>query len=345
MKHLLVDVLLWCVLFVFAVFGMTNFASLQQYSAVSLRYEKPFSGEAAYQARQYAIEHSAENTFWLTFWTEYEAQYGTEFNTVSAACLLFSGDAALVWPAEYLAGGMPGVTDGVGCAISSGLAWELWGGIDAIGKTIEVDSVPRVVRGIFAEKELIALLSVRDDDLKQSFTAVELSGGQSSPERSSVENFANASGLGIPDSVLMGTPTFLAKLMTMLPLIIFALLGLVVCISCMKKWPAALRKIVVFLIFFGVAILLPRFLDILPDWAIPTQWSDFTFWQALFKQAGENLREYIEPSSSLRDVGYAALFFKQIIITFVASGLTLFICLRWYRRVQLGALERRSNCG
>ena len=344
-KRLLADVLLWCVLFVFAALSAANAAVLQQYSAISLRYEMPFSGQAAYQARQYAIEHNEENTFWPTYWIEDEAQYSAGFKNVSAGCLLFSGNAALVWPAEYLSGAMPGVADDIGCAISSALAWELWGDTDVVGKTLEVDGVSRIVRCVFEEAEPFALLSVRAENLTQAFAAVELSGGPSSPNRGSVESFAAASGLGMPDNILMGTPAFLAELMAMLPLLILVFYGLAMCIRWMRKRSAIIQRVFAFSLFLGVAILLPGFLDMLPDWIIPTKWSDFSFWDSLFGQTGGNLREYLKLSPSLRDVGYATSFFRQIAIAFAASGFALSICFRYHTRAKLETLERRINCG
>ena len=329
-KRLTADILLWCALSIFTALGAGNAAIIQQHSSISLRYETPFSGQTAYQARQYAIEHSKENDFWPTFWTEDKSVFTAEYSEVDAACILFSGDAALVWSFEYLAGAMPGVADATGCAISSGLAWELWGDIDVMGKTLEVDGVPRAVRGVFDKIEALALLSVRDEDLTQSFTAVELSGDQTSQSRSSVESFVIASGLGMPDTVLMGTPTFLAEIMAMLPLIILAIFGFVVYIGWMKKRSVAIKKITTLILLLGAVILLPGLFDILPDWIIPTQWNDFSFWGSLSGQIGRNLREYLTLSYSLRDAEYATLFFRQISIAFASSGFSLFMCCRCY---------------
>ena len=344
-KLWLIDSLLWLMLFALTVVGVMNIAAMKQYAAVSLRYKSPITGQTAYQVRQYAIEHKEENTFWPAFWCEDEAHFSTEYREKAAKCILFSGDGALVWPAAYLAGGAPGVIDNIGCAISSALAWELWGDTDVVGKTIEVDSSLRVVRGVFEEVECLALLSVPDEERNQSFSVVELSGGPVRPSRSEVESFIAASGLGSPDSVLMGTPTFLAEFMLLLPLIMLALYGLVLCIGWAKKWPAPQRRIFIFSMLVCAAVLLPGVLDFLPDWVIPTRWSDFSFWGSLFKQTGANLREYLMLSPSIRDVGYAILFFKQIGIAAVSSGLALSINFLLQRKLLIKNTERRMNRG
>ena len=342
---LLADVLLWCVLFVLTAFGATNAATMRQYSSISLRYETPLNGQTAYQARQYTVAHREETAFWATFWTEHEARFSIELRKVTADCITFSGDAALVWRAEYLAGNSPGVVDGVGCAISSGLAWVLWGDIDVVGKTIEVDGVPRIVRGVFEGAESLALVSVCDEDKTQSFAAVELSGGSPSSGRGDVESFANASGLGMPDSVLLGAPTILAEFMALLPMVILIIYGLALCIAHAKKQSVAVRRTLMFFMFLGAAALLPVFLDILPDRIIPTRWSDFAFWGSLLSNAGEHLREYLTLSPSLRDIEYAELFFKQAAIALASTGFALSICFRWQGKMNLERLKRRINCG
>ena len=345
LKCLLADILLWCALFAFTAFSAANAAALKQYPNVSLRYETPVSGQAVYRARQYAIEHREETTFWPTFWIENTARFSAEFKEVTADCITYSGEAALVWIAEYIAGGAPGVTDGTGCAISAGLAWELWGDIDVIGKTVEVDGAPRIVRGVFDGVEPLALLSVRDEDRTQSFTTVELSGGPASPSRSDAVGFVTAAGLGTPDSVLMGSPAVLAELIALLPLAILIIYGLALCINKLKKRSAVLRRILIFSLCLGAALLLPGFLELLPDWLIPTRWSDFSFWGGLFGQVGENLREYLALYPSLRDVGYKTLFFKQIGLVSIAAGLALSICFRRHGKRRFEMLKRRIDCG
>ena len=190
----------------------------------------------------------------------------------------------------------------------------------------------RIVRGVFEGNDLLALLSVRDEDAGQSFTAVELSGGTSAPARSDVESFVMAAGLGTPDSVLMGTPVFFASVMATLPLLILAVYGLALCLSLLKKHPAALRS-ALFLALIGLAILLPFILDTLPGWMIPTRWSDFSFWGALARQTADNMREYFILTPRLRDVAYKVLLLKQAGIAFLSVCCALSVCFRWHRKL------------
>ena len=330
-KQLLVGSLLWCVLAALIMFGVLNVNAISQYASISLRYETPFSGQTAYQARQYSIEHSEDKAFWLTFWHETKLLFESEFNSVSAACILFSGDAALVWPAKYLDGTAPGVTDGSGCSVSSALAWALWGSSDVVGKTVDIGDETRFVRGVFESEDELALLSVRDEVRSQSFSAVELSGGPADPTRSDVISFARSSGLGAPDSVLMGTPASFAAALAALPLVILAIYGLALCIARLKTRPAALRLSLLFTLLV-VAVSLPGLLDMLPGWMIPSRWSDFSFWGSLKNQIGDNFKEYLLLAPRLRDVAYKVLLLKQAGIAFLATGCAMAICFRWHGR-------------
>ena len=333
-KRLLTDALLWIAVAVFNVLGSANVNDLRQYPSISLRYETPFTGQAAYQARQYSIEHADEDSFWLTYWRQAKASFEGEYNTASATCIYFSGDASLVWPARYMSGGSPGVTDGSGCSVSSALAASLWGGTDVAGKSIEVGGETRTVRGVFEEEELLALVSVRDEDKTQSFTCVELSGGPDSPSRSDAESFVKSAGLGSPDSVLMGTFTSLATGLSALPLVILGFYALALCLVYLKSFPIALRG-GLFLALIALAFLLPGILDTLPSWMIPTRWSDFSFWSGLFDQISGNLREYLLLTPKLRDVAYKTLLLKQILLAFPAVGCALSICFRWHGKRKL----------
>ena len=339
-KQMLVDALLWCALAVFLVLGVVNAGALRVYPHISLRYDKPVSGQAAYQARQYSIEHSEDDSFWPTFWHEAQAGFENEYNSTSASCILFSGDATLVWPAQYLIGVAPGVTDGVGCAVSASLAWELWGGVDVVGKSVEVDDETRIVRGVFEGENQLALLSIRDEDTSRSFTAVELSLGPDDPTRDDVRSFATSAGLGSPNNILIGTPVSLAFALAAVPIIIIAIYVLALCIARLKVRPAAMWGILLFA-FIVFAFTLPGLLDMLPGWMIPTRWSDFSFWGGLTSQVGDNLREYLIVAPKLRDVEYKVLLLKQICIAFFSTGLALSVCLT--RRSAVTGVDYQIN--
>jgi len=339
MKRLFADAFLWCALAVLLAAGAANLAALRQYPSVSMRYEASINGQSALSARKYAIERGGDDVFWPTFWHETEALIESEYGKVSAACIFFSGDAALVWPARYLKGTPPGVTDDGGCALSSALARELWGSADVVGLTVETGDGARTVRGVFEGDDLVVLLCVHGEDTSQSFTAVELAAGPRHPTKSDAENFAAAAGLGKPDSVLMDTPALLAAAMGALPIVIIIIYGLAVCIGQMREYFAELKGALLFLVVIAFALLLPGLIDALPDWMIPTRWSDFSFWGALIRQIGGNLREYLTLAPRMRDVTYKILFIKQTGIAFLSACCALSICFRRHGRLRRDRLE------
>jgi len=327
MKRIATGALLWCALIALTAAGAINLDKMWEYPPVSLRYETPVSGQAAFQARKYAIEHSGDDTYWPTFWHETEATIACEYRQIDATCILFSGDASLVWAARYLAGSAPGVTDGSGCALSSALARELWGGTDVTEKSVAIDGVTRTVRGVFEGEELIALVSFRDEDRGPGFTAVELSGGPSAPASGDVADFAVRAGLGVPDRLLLGAPAVLAAVLSVLPILILAVYWIALCCGMLKKYPAVMRGVTL-VVLIGFALLLPRILAAVPDWMTPSRWSDFSFWGSLAKQIGGDLKEYLRLRPALRDIEYNILLLKQIGIAFLSSSCALIVCLR-----------------
>jgi len=255
-------------------------------------------------------------------------------NSINAVCIVFSGDASLVWNADYISGAAPGVTDGSGCAISSALAFALWGSADVVGKTVTVDGSERIVRGVFEGTQLLALLSVRDEDTRHSFTAIELSGGPPSPARSDIFDFISGAGLNIPDIILLNRPTFLASVMFALPLIILVLFAIVLIIIRLRKRPLLLGAIA-FSLFLLLALTLPGLLESLPQWIIPSRFSDFSFWTMKLNQLGADLQEHLKLTPQLRDITYMILFYKQIGLSFISTAIVLVVCAE-SRRLRLG---------
>ena len=331
-KVLITDILFWGLLCVFVVMGFLIRDDVRQYASVSLRYDTPISGEAAYAARRYSAAHNNVYMFRLTFWDEYKAVFSNELISAETVCIAYSGDALLVWPAKFIKGAAPGVIDGIGCAVSEGLAWRLWGSADVVGMTVEVDGAKSVVRGVFEGKDELALLSFRDEDTSRSWSAVELGGNSAKVARDEVESYAAASGLGRPVFILTGSPVLLTGLMAALPLLILAVFGLVLIAGFVRKrFPIAFRFIpFVFLLAF--AALLPVLLGVVPEWMIPTRWSDFSFWGSLLSQASDNAREFLRVAPQSRDVELRILLLKQAGIMFLSVCFSIVIC---FRRKQL----------
>ena len=309
--------------------GFIYYSRLNLYSSVSLRFDPPISGQAAYKARQYSISHSGDKAYWPTFWTEYTASLSSQFVTANATCIIFSGQASQVWPLRLIYGTELGATDGNGCLVSEGLAWRLWGGLDVVGKTVEVDGKESIVRGVFRGKNELMLSSASIEDESLAWAAAELSGGLDGARRESAESYAIASGLGKPAYIVVDGLTSIAGAMAALPLLILVVSAFSLIIRIIMKCYPTVWKIAPYLLLILFGALLPFGLGLLPEWIIPTRWSDFSFWSLLLSRFSSGLRELLSIRPLSRDVEQRILFIKHTGIMFFAVCISLTISLRW----------------
>ena len=318
-------VLIWCVTGIVIIVGFYNAAHAKRYANFSLRYATPVSGQVAYDARLYAV--GREDAFWPTFWREYTAEFSNDYVTVNSIAIAFSGSASMVWPADYINGNAPGETDITGVAVSDALAFKLWGSTDVIGMTVKTDGVSRVVRGVFSSEYEMALVSFADKDF--SWNAVELSGGSINTVRNDAENFAAASGLGRPASIISAGIPYAANTMALAPVLLLFLYGFIMtAVFIFKQYRSVFAPgLFSFLIIF--AFLLPQLLDMLPAWAIPTMWSDFSFWNSLIRGGTDSVKEFLGATPYLKDVELKWLLIKQSAIMLFNICGSIIICQRW----------------
>lgn len=316
---------LLCILFCATLsLGFIESNAVSRFSRITLRYGTPLTGQVAFRARQHAAEN--RDGFWPTFWHEANLAISNGRNTAYVNSIMYSGDAFLVWPAEYIIGSAPSPVDDLGIAVSDSLAHRLWGSENIVGMGVYVNDEPRVVRGVFRSPRELALVSFHIEDTSQYFSAVELSGGAASPTRSDAESFAVSSGLGSPDLILMGGVRAVSFFMSLLPLLIPLVYALVLILRHIRKhYPLAVTPL-----FFGgfilFAIILPVILNSLPPWLIPTRWSDFGFWGIQLENANDALREFLSMNPSMRDVELRIHLLRQAGFMLVATCAGCFIC-------------------
>jgi len=298
--------------------GILHAGTISNFPTVSLRYNTPISGTAAFRARQHSIENTAGYTFWPTFWHQCTAVISTNIRETNAHAISFSGDAKLVWPATYINGTAPSAVDARGIAVSHALAHRLWGSVNIIGLPVYVNGTPRFVRGVFEGDIELALVSFHIEDTTPSFSAVELAGGN--PTRTNVENYATTSGLGRPHNLLLGSPVTFARVLAIIPLFIPGMYLLVLTVKFAKAYFPQGGVVVIFTVLLLLAIFLPTLLDALPLWLIPTRWSDFAFWSGLVNDGNYALRSFLSVSPTLRDVELKLLLIRQVGIFIVTIG-------------------------
>ena len=319
-------IILWCLFGILLTLGLRESNAINRFHGISLRYSTPINGQAAYRARQYSIENNRLNPFWPTFWREEIAQLAVGPRTLQTHSVSFAGDAALVWPAEFIAGSAPSSIDARGIAVSEPLAYSLWGSTDIIGMSVTVNEQPRTVRGVFRGTAELALISFHIEDTSQSWTAVELAGGMPHPTRSNATGFAVLSGLGMPDNIMMRGPMALARFAAIFPILIPTVYTLIMLVGFVKRYYPNAVTPTMFAGLILFAVLLPPLLNALPPWIIPTHWSDFSFWSLLFRQASDGLREFLSIPPMLRDIELRIRLLRQIGILVLALCVGMAAC-------------------
>ena len=129
------------------------------------------------------------------------------------------GDAELLATEPLLYGALPGPAGQGGCAVSSALAWQLWGALDVTGLELELDGERYTVRGVFESGEARAVTQEAADSRTAEYANVELTAMETAPEGTEAAlAFAGASGLGTPAHVVDGPA--LAGLACALPVLL-----------------------------------------------------------------------------------------------------------------------------
>ena len=332
-------VVLWAILFVLLVFLFRGAAAAERmYPDFSLRYSGEISGERAKAARLYSINAAGQDgVFWPTFWREDALKAESDTGAASCTVVTFSGDGALAWDADFLRGSMPGAPDAAGCALSAELASSLFGSLDVVGMEVEIDGAKRVVRGVFEGSASLALVSAGEEATDISWHAAELGGDPENANRSAAESYSTASGLGRPAAVFAGDSISLwARLACFVPaaiLIVFCVVRLFGLI------PRGVRGPAVFAVCLAVALLLPAILRLLPGWAVPDMWSDFSYWASLADRFEAALRELLGNAPYLRDVEGKLILLRQGAICFAATLCAIGLCFAGFRSRHKGEKE------
>ena len=327
-KSIAARILLWCAFAVLLILGFMEAGAISRFNGASLRFNTPINGDTAYRARQYSINNIEQIPFWPTFWREDRTTLAAGARTAQADSISFSGDAALVWPGEFLTGSAPSSIDIRGIAVSVPLAHSLWGSTDIIGMHVYVNEKPRIVWGVFEGAAEFALISYHIEDTSQYWTAVELSGGTPNPTRNVAETFALMSGLGRPDYVLMGGAMALARFMALFPILIPAVYLLTLLVGFIKKYYPSAFTPMIFAGFILLAVLLPILLNALPPWIIPTHWSDFSFWSQLSRQVNTGIREFLSVPPMLRDIELRIHLLRQTGLLVLSICCGIVVCAR-----------------
>lgn len=234
--------------------------------SVSLRFDTPFTAD---QAAPFAA-----------VWSEEKGS----ISGIETTMIRFAGDVQLVFPAVWLYGTPPNELMNNSCAVSTRLAWELYGGRDVTGLAVELGADAYTICGVFDHGEAVLLLP--DDGV---FTAAELFPAPSGTDLYRYgRDCAVRAGLEEPAQILCGPEvSFLAMLLPWLCLLLAA-------------WPLLHRMQRGRRLLWVFVLLL--LLSAVPDWLIPTRWSDTVFWAELGQSFRSRVHDWLTLSPALRDL-------------------------------------------
>lgn len=252
---------------------------------LGLTLAEPLTAEQAAAARSW--EQSDANAAGLTasFWNQEKTAVTTDFGRAAqdVDCIGFDGNAQDCLPARYLQGAAPGAA-GQQCAVSSALAWALFGSYDIVGQCLTLDGTLYFVSGVF-ESEASCLLYPAQGD----FTHAELRGTSPDTPKADAEQWAAAAGAGKIQSVdYRPQKAWLGRCLCRLPTVLEGLCLLIALLRFLSGLPGLLRGAAWFVLTLIFAWRLPYFLQTLPGWLIPSRWSNFSFWTDLWREITQN---------------------------------------------------------
>ena len=297
----------------------------QTYPALGLRYATPLTEAQLRRAGETAAQDAV---YGLTFWREETGTLARDSRRAAASAVVYNGEGADCYPAQFLRGGYPGAGDAAGCALSSGAAWQLFGSEDVVGQTVTWNGRPYRVRGVFREQVVLALLGA---DIQDGFGNVELAGAPAGDAREEALNFAAKAGLGAPDQLCYGPSiAAFAGFCCLLPLAWAAVCLLAAGLRKSRGLPPLQRQVLWFGLALAFALCLPWALQSLPGWLVPARWSDFSFWTGLAGTLGQRLREWFALRPMLKDV-----LAKQAMLT----GAAALLAALWAEKKLLRSLQ------
>ena len=280
---------------------------------ISLRYGEALEPRVVASALEYARD-GRNNAAWSpTFWAVRQGVASANGREETVRMLRVCGDAELLATEPLLYGALPGPAGQGGCAVSSALAWQLWGALDVTGLELELDGERYTVRGVFESGEARAVTQEAVDSRTAEYANVELTAMETAPEGTEAAlAFAGASGLGTPAHVVDGPALAgLACALCWLPLALCGACTLWRLARSARRLRPWQRQTLLFAALLFFAALLPVLLAMVPGAWVPTRWSDFGFWAALGKSAAARVDAWFALPPQHKDIAVKWLLLEQ----------------------------------
>lgn len=317
----LAAVLTWCLACAFA----GNVQALC--GSVSVRWDAGGVSPAELLRREeYSRQDGAENQPEATLWREELSRTVSDNGERSrnADIVTVFGDASEAAPAPVLSGAFPARSDPEGCAVSSELAFSLWGSLDVLGMPVKLGDELYYVRGVFKSNESRLLIQASESS-QESLSNMQLKfsdgGGREAAE--SFLTSANFGGGTVLDLPLLG---WICEVLSLAPAVLLAagiLLRLIKRALTLRHYAALLLGYLPYAALAAAGTLLClRSLEI-PARLIPTMWSDFDFWARLFTGLWQNLTVWLRGTPGARDMQLWPALIAMLLLVTAASFLLL----------------------
>lgn len=248
--------------------------------------------------------------------------------TVEADCIAVYG---LKEMASYprLWGGTYGFrSDQDGCVISSGLAMELFGGLDVAGKYIWCRQKPYTIRGVTDDPSHVMLLPAREKDAMRYMMFTYARGGEQEGEsremetgKAAAEQFLYRNGIKAGKALVDGTYfSAAAGLGVCLPLWTASVWMLAALPARRKqkrrRTKERIKAFILAAVFFLAGVFLAWKLRLkIPPELIPSRWSDFEFWSGKI----EDLRSGMEAMGEAGAVWWLVLMKGRLLLCLLCS--------------------------
>lgn len=155
------------------------------------------------------------------------------------------------------------------------------------------------------------------------FTAVELYGEHDSDARQAADMFAISSGLGLPNHIADGAAIVtLARMACFFPILITVIILLMMLWKTSRSFNKTTQHIIWFSLALIAALLLPYWLENIPQWMIPSMWSDFSFWGSLLQTIKFRIEEWFLIVPTVKEVHIKFLMLYQVSIIFIETSIT-----------------------
>ena len=289
----------WCMACSFFI------AAIGLCSSVSVRWEiGGVSPSALVRQQKYAKQDGLSKQPQVTLWQVYSAQeiMDADMGSTTADVVVVFGACEDITSKTILVGSLPSQSDTAGCAISSKLAFSLWGSTNVLGMQIKIGGEVLYVRGVFDDDTSRVFRQAEEEssDTLSNMQLIFSDGGT----REMAERYLTASdftGGTIIDLPLMG---WVFGMIYRLPALVLAF-GIVIRLikrgGKLRHYPMWMISYLPLALIALAGLVICIDLPHIPSSFIPSRWSDFKFWKNLFLDHWENLTVWMSAAPTFRD--------------------------------------------